>query len=241
MFIWTKESMEWMSKANDYTGYFPKVKDLLMPYLKPDDTILEIACGTGHLAQSLSYSVKEVIALDISHLAVDFTKEQLNERKIENVTALCDDWKNIALGVNPALNAKKIDLVIFSYFGAILENFSLLSRFSPRTIIAILPYSKFNSRYSNSKGDNPGRKKETVENIVSFLDKKKIPFQLIEKELEFGQPFSSYEDALRYTSHYYNHYTQEEARSFLEKTLVQENGTIYLPNKKHIGIFIIHQ
>lgn len=225
MFIWTKESINWLDFANSYTNYSKNLNLKLLPYLKPHYNILEIACGTGHLALELAPHVKSVTAVDISQLSIDFFKEKVKNSSVDNIEIICDDWKNLLD------RGRKFDVVLFSYFGAILEDFKYLKEFTPKTIIPILPYFKPNSRYS--------RKRENVENVENFLKDENINYSLIKITLEYGQPFTHMEDAMKYMSHYYSDFTTEQNSDFLNKNLIKENTYLYLPKQKELGIFII--
>ncbi|MEG1583852.1 MAG: methyltransferase domain-containing protein [Anaerovorax sp.] len=228
--MWSEPSMEWMEKAEEQTKFFGKIGEILAPYLRNSDMICEIACGTGLLAAALSPLVKAIHAVDISPLALDYMAGHLETKNIKNIRPICGDWKHVSLD-------KSYHVVIFSYFSALLEDFSLLQQLASRLIIAILPFSNANSRFS--KDDDSRNQRETAENAVAFLKQQNIPFQLIERELEFGQPFSSYDEAMDFMTYYYPHYSHGDIQHHLNRFLVGEGASLYLPKKKRVGILII--
>lgn len=59
--------------------------ELMHRYLQPDDTVLELACGTGTLAIQIAGWVKEIHAIDISGKMVAAAERKAAERKVENI------------------------------------------------------------------------------------------------------------------------------------------------------------
>lgn len=59
--------------------------ELMHPYLRPDDIVLELACGTGTLAIHIAGWVKEIYAIDISAKMIAAAHRKAAERNISNV------------------------------------------------------------------------------------------------------------------------------------------------------------
>jgi ubiquinone/menaquinone biosynthesis C-methylase UbiE len=83
----------WDKVANKYAASpvkdVPAYEDTLdrtRHYLKPSDRLLEIGCGTGTTALTLSASVQEVIATDISGQMLSIADSKREERGITNVS-----------------------------------------------------------------------------------------------------------------------------------------------------------
>ncbi len=54
-------------------------------YLQPEDTVLELACGTGTLAIQIAGWVKEIQAIDISGKMVAAAEHKAAERAVTNI------------------------------------------------------------------------------------------------------------------------------------------------------------
>ena len=83
----------WDKAANKYAASpvkdIPSYEDTLdrtRHYLKPSDRLLEIGCGTGTTALTLSASVQEVIATDISGQMLSIAESKREDRGITNVS-----------------------------------------------------------------------------------------------------------------------------------------------------------
>lgn len=59
--------------------------EILHKYLQPEDTVLELACGTGTLAIHLAGWVKEIQAIDISAKMITAAQRKAAQRNIANV------------------------------------------------------------------------------------------------------------------------------------------------------------
>ena len=83
----------WDKAANKYAASpvkdIPAYEDTLdrtRHYLKPSDRLLEIGCGTGTTALTLSASVQEVIATDISGQMLSIAESKREDRGTTNVS-----------------------------------------------------------------------------------------------------------------------------------------------------------
>ncbi|WP_207637159.1 class I SAM-dependent methyltransferase [Anaerovorax odorimutans] len=216
--------------ANKKTQYFSKLSIPILEYIEKSDRICEIACGLGFLSMELAKKAKEVLSIDISPEAIDFMNTYLEKNSIKNINTSCGDWRKLC-------KEKVFDVVILSYFGAILNDWSLLKSIASKYIIAILPQTYRKDKVSNE--DLATYNRETVDNVTEFLTEKKIPFKLMKDEIEFGQPFDKIEDAFNFISHYYNISDRNYAKEYLNKNLIKKEGYYYLPKTRKFGIFII--
>lgn len=235
MFFWDEKSIRWMDEAANYTGYYQKLAERISPYLRKDDTVCELGCGTGYLACVLAPKIAHITAVDISDLAIAKFREKLTAAHIDNITPVAADWRTW----QPQGYSKngKFDVVLLSYFNALIRDWPQVLKLAQRGIIAVLPNEESPCRQHNPLfNDEEGR--ETVSNVIPFLKAKSIPYQLLAFDSEFGQPVRDWTDAFEYLSHYY---VGDEAgiKDYLHKHLVEREGRYYLPKLKKSGIIII--
>lgn len=237
MFIWSEKTLNWLENAAEFTGYYESIAKSFRPYLSDQDSLCEIGCGLGYLALACAGSVKHVTAVDISPEAIARTERLLKKHQVSNVTPLTMDWLELP-------EQKQFDIITFSYFSAIKKNWDKLNKLCRKYIIAILANgqsgSNLNCKLYTSQLDSPSGR-ETIFNISAFLDEKGVGYHLIQQELEFGQPLTSYEDGKAYLNRYYKLHKEEDIQAYLDKHLHynQEKGFYYLPKRKKSGILII--
>lgn len=70
-------------------------------YLKPDDRVLEIGCGTASTALELAGNVREIVASDISTKMIEIGRTKAEQAGIANVRLVAADLGDPALGPGP--------------------------------------------------------------------------------------------------------------------------------------------
>ncbi len=147
---------------------------------------------------------------------------------LAGVQTLCD------LGCGPAL----FDFEI----APLVKSIECIDRYLPlcRKLIAVVFQSSDAALFP---GRDRGYVRNTAQNTAEYLDSRGIAYELVWKRQEFGQPFSSLEDARDYIKMYAPDVGTEQAELFLKQRLVKtESPTFpwYLPRKKTVGIFFIN-
>lgn len=241
MLTWDENNIRWMEDAATHTNYYEKLLEYIAPYLKADDQVCEIACGLGHLACAIADQVEYVTAIDISPEVIAKTREKAIRDNIINLSAVECDWRLYKQkGCNENV---KFDVVLLSYFSALKKNWKEISSLSNRLIIAVLANGESGTKlksklYKPIFEDEDKNGRETIYNVVPFLEENNIPYELIECEIEYGQPLQSLEDAYDYVTRYYN-VDETEKNQFLQNRLVSTNDGYYLPKLKKSGILIV--
>ncbi|MEG2144661.1 MAG: hypothetical protein RRY40_04960, partial [Oscillospiraceae bacterium] len=130
--------------------------------------------------------------------------------------------------------------LVLSFFGRITEgdNLERYLSFCKKRLIAVV---NSGSQSAISPTGKSKMQKEFSPKIEAFLDERKIPFKLIEAELEFGQPFKTKAAAVEFIQYYAKGSTMEESRSHADKQLINVDNGYYLPYHKKLGIFIIEK
>ena len=236
---WTEKSARWYEEASEYTGYHDALMEYLGRFLLPQDRCCEIACGTGILVRKTAPHVSSCTANDVDETAVSFLKERLQETGMRKVEVLQGPWQEVLAG-------RCFDVVIASYYGVPVELWDELTKLAGRCFIAICPRSERWKKKHHADGTDlfggdgitAVRKLETPSVIRAFYESRQIPFESLPLDLEFGQPFSSREEAREYVAYYYR-LDGQDADAFLdEKICMKDDGTLYFPKKKEIEMIV---
>jgi len=117
-----------------YTGNYKKRNDLLLtmiePYIPEDCVILDIAAGSGYIANKLLENEKVIKYYwnDINEIIIEDVKQRIDNKKIE--FAIFDANK-------PKINFEEINLFISISLEHITNDKKLLRNLKPNTLIVI--------------------------------------------------------------------------------------------------------
>ena len=222
---WTPDMISFMADASDYGSYFGELASFLSGLLNPSWTVCDAGCGIGQLSVALSPLVKKVVAIDKSAAATDYLKTRISSDGIENVEVLSEDFDNL-----PA--ERRFDAMIFNYFGRTEQILYIAAKHCLRRAIIIRKVYR-NHRFSF--GNYP------IEQVVHPLDG--VEHEEREFSCEFGQPFRSIGDAVRF----FELYSRDEDKSIINEKNVRsrlvETGRpdfpYYLPHLKQSTIYVI--
>ncbi len=262
---WNESSARWYEQASAYTRYHEKLTEHIAPYLSPQASCCELACGTGALARHLAPLTASYTANDIDPQAVAFCRGIQSGHPLPNLEFLEGDWQKVFAG-------RSFDTVIFSYFGAVIRDWEALKKIASHQVIAVVPrYDKEEIRQKKqafsdrsrfrqaalqnvrenrpasdranetekSGGEKKKRPFETMEAIVGFLSEKGVSFETIPLTLEFGQPCRTLEEAEEYVKYYYRFETEEERKEFVRRKFQPADCGYFFSKKKNIGIVVI--
>lgn len=249
---WSAESALWYEKASEYTGYHDKIWQLISSSFRPEFTVCELACGTGTLARKIAPHVMHVTINDVDFDALIHCRQIIVEEDIKNMSIMQGDWKKECVG--------EYDIILFSYFSAIVGDWDKLSERCHQKIIAILPtnqllarrgetqdvrdrtknYPEVSEESSDLKSIHDVSKRETYEDVCHFLDERHIPYEAIPLTIDFGQPFSDLEEAKKYIKYYYEINDEKELEAFIQEKVKPISSGYYFPKIKDIGIVIIN-
>ena len=70
---------------------YPDLINLILTDLKPDNIVLEIACGTGIISLAVSRKVHQVYATDISQAMIDIATTKAKQEKFQNIVFSVQD------------------------------------------------------------------------------------------------------------------------------------------------------
>ncbi len=226
-FNWNAETIRWYQEANEYTGFFKLITELIAPSLVGYSTLCDIGCGLGLMDLELYNSIEHITCIDISQEAIDALKQTLIDRNIANIEARTMDYKDIN---------ENWDIIAISFFGG-----RQLVEFLPRCkkLLAILGDS--NTTELSPERYNPF-KRYTVSEAEQALQLEGIPYSLTHAAFDFGQPLASRKDAANFVLSHSPGINSKDMENFLDERLVEtgeEKYPFYLPRMKSIGIFDI--
>ena len=228
LFEWNDQTIRWYLDAGAYTGFFKELALKILPYLAPDDTLLDAGCGLGRLDFELAPHVSEITAVDLNERAIKKLKQDIESSGIRNISAIREDVSDLK---------KSYDVILMSFFG--YPDMQMLCKHCRRRIIRIVSAGTKSSLYPVRHRLNV---KPTVPIVREELTEQGIEYKLELFSLEFGQPLTSLTDAEKYVLKNAPEAAEEEISEFLSENLTRterEDFPYYLPYMKEVGIFII--
>ena len=99
------------AKYNNYE-YGRKATEALSEMLDEDFEVLEIGAGPGTLTIPFAETVKKVVAIESSEMAVDYLRRNIKESQVENVEIMNRNW----MEVDDREIKDRFDLVVCSHF-----------------------------------------------------------------------------------------------------------------------------
>lgn len=222
-FTWTPEQIRWYENASDFVSFHRQLAGLLIPYLRPTDRVCNWGCGLGRLSQELAAHVSHITCIDSDQAVLASLQRRIKEERIDNITTLLGDaWKI----------EEACDLGLMVFFGKPVELMARCLDHSSRLLIRVV---------------NAGRREgpaggESVQELEKFLSGKGYPYELLEASFEFGQPFSSLEDALAFMEFHKPSEEGEEGEIPVGDKLIpaaSKRFPYYLPKRKDLAIFLI--
>jgi len=228
---WNEQSLRWLLAAGEYTDYNQRMAEILLSYMPERGTVCDIGCGAGLVDLELAKAAGQMTCVDISPVAVEFVKTEAKQRGISNLTAICMDGR--------ALDGSWDTVVTLFHGGG--KAYLDYQKFARHTLLMVT-HGMLSERFG-PENRRPKRCHGT-ELTKQELDVLGVDYELVELELEHGQPFVDRMDAKQFVQTYSMSMEDDELMSYLEEQLVatgSEEYPYYLPKKKKIGLFIIRK
>jgi ubiquinone/menaquinone biosynthesis C-methylase UbiE len=96
--FWDKASAKYSKSPVSDPAAYAHTLDRTRFYLKPDDHMLELGCGTGTTALTLSDQVRHITATDISQNMLDIADRKKHEQGINNVDFVQKSVEDLPFG-----------------------------------------------------------------------------------------------------------------------------------------------
>lgn len=225
---WNARTLQWYADAEEYTGFFRALAAEIAPAVAGVQTLCDLGCGPGLFDFEIAPLVKSVACADTSEAALAFVGERAQALGLHNIFPVLADCEHLS---------GRWDVIFMSFFGS-----RHIDRYLPlcRKLIAVVSQSSDAALFP---GRGRGYVRNTAQNTAEYLDSRRIAYELVWKRQEFGQPFSSLEEARDYVKLYAPDVCTEEAELFLKQRIVKTESPAfpwYLPRKKTVGIFFIN-
>jgi cyclopropane fatty-acyl-phospholipid synthase-like methyltransferase len=227
-FAWNEETIAWFKAASAYTDFHRKLADRLQETVSGAELMYDIGCGLGLLSQELAGEVGRIVGVDMNREALASLEADAAARGIGNISTMHGDCYQ----TEPVC-----DVILMSYFGS-----STLEFFLPfcKQLISIVDLNEGSSM--GGKGLSVSkRRRQTADKLERQLKETGRRYTLEPVSLEFGQPFISKADAMRFLKVHYG-CTTEETEASIDRRLVKAEQALYayyLPYTKHMGLFRI--
>lgn len=220
-----------MRRASEYGDYYKHLAEMVLPYLRGDEHICDAGCGLGYLSLELAPRVRQITAVDADADVIGVLQNNLTERGIPNIKALCAD-------VFEAAPEEPYDAMVFSFFGGMEKIAAIAAAQCRGTVFA---FKKNYSAHRFSAGSYPVGD-DSFASALEWLKTRKIQFRAEEAETESGQPFASLDEARKF----FEIYSRDGDKSaidddFLAERLVKtgrDDYPLYMPHMRKVGFLM---
>ena len=224
-FFWNDDTIRWYLNANAYTGFYNNIAETIKPMLSGCKSLCDLGCGLALFDFAIAPYINSIDCYDINQSALASVSHRLKAAGIQNITAHLKDCNRLS---------GTWDAIYMSFFGS-----RKLDAFLPmcKKLFAVVGIEEqtelFPSAYRRHR-------KNTVDDTIHYLSKHNIPHKLTQHKLEFGQPFTSTDDARHFIRTYSPGITDSELEDFLSHRLTQTGQNdypFYMARTKSFGIF----
>lgn len=241
-FDWSCQSINWYLESEKHTMYHSGIVEELNPFIEGSRTILDIGSGIGSFAIEFSKRGYDVTAIDKSTLAVETLVDKARHMKLRNLKSINISYEDFVFDNN-------YDIVFISYMMGLVnkENITRILKNANKHLILIMPYYRFKNDFSiNELYTELGINIKCLEqlnyiDIINILKKENINYTLKKVKAEFGQPFNTFDETVKFIYHYFNLPQSKSSQidNWVQKKLTDLNGKFYLPNIRESVIIII--
>lgn len=227
---WDCRRFGWYRDSDLYTHFSEHLRSILLPLLPTGGTLCDMGCGAALLDMELAGDFSAITCIDRSETAIHCVREELENRGIRNIEAICMD---------SARTEGKWDVVLAMNYGAEPEKIRHFLDLARDRVILVVRASNVSEIVSNHS-----RKLDCHDLITlpEVLDGEGFSYRSFPIELEHGQPFRSKEEAKKFARLYYGLVESEEIERFIRERLTETEDAdfpFYLPKKKKLGVIEI--
>jgi SAM-dependent methyltransferase len=226
--VYDDESVRWFREASDFTGYGRGMAELLLARMPARGSVCDMGCGAGLVDMELALHVGRITCVDIDPRAAASVAELARARGLANVEAVCADATTLA---------GEWDTVVALFHGGSAFVPGYLAKARDRLILAT---SAGHGGFSAA-----GRGRPTgygPDAVAAHLEELGLAYAAERHSLEYGQPFRTYADAVRFVRTWSPEATDAELDAYLGGALQQtgrEDFPLYLPKRREFVLFVI--
>ena len=220
---WSADAVAFMRDASEYGSFYQKLREILQPYLSKNDTVLDAGCGLGYLAQEIAGDCGRIVAADRAEAAIEAMRQRDLPRNMEIRSA------------DVFMLSERFDVLLCSYFGRSGEILHLRETLAPKKTI-VIQRNCAEHRFSIGAAED----RHGWQGMDACLSERGIPYDKRSVSLEFGQPFRSLADAVRFFN-LYNKSACAVTEEAVAAKLIQikdEKYAFYLPQIREMNIYV---
>lgn len=231
---WTQRRISWYYRAGLHSQYPGKVLDIIKPYLKKEDELLDLGGGPGLFALKLSPLIRQYHCLDTHPLPLKALRKRAREQGQRNITTYKGFWPREHPGV-------QVDITMAAFTtGPMLQEKESLERMvttSRRQLFLIVPGQVEKTTFHWPKrGRLPQNSPCT--NTLQILKELKLTHELHLLDLDFGQPVHNKKEGLDFLVKQLK-IPFKEARSHFFQIAQPYKGGYYLPNSRQTAVILV--
>lgn len=213
MVWWTDRKIEYFDRAARLTDFHRLLADEIEKHISKDERIIEYGAGLGYTTELLWRDGYHIRGIENDERAIESANRRIGYPLIE---------KGDAYG-----EIERSDVILMVFFGRLKEDDNLAHFIGKAP--KIINVSGCHRGYELSK------RRDDTEELSDLLDTLDIPYETVNLEAEFNQPFKDMEEALEW---FQLTYGSKEIRG------IRETGRIDFPiefvNRKRTVITVIN-
>lgn len=223
-FNWNADTIRWYIDADYYSGFYKRITDTIAPAVGGYQSLCDLGCGLGLFDFEAATLFESIECVDINETALAYINKRTAELGIRHIVTHLEDSNRLR---------GQWDVIFMSFFGS-----RDLVRFLPhcKKLFAVVPVAPEPEIFPIKEKIT----KNMAADVIKTLMSEEIDYKLIYRQLEFGQPFVSLDDARRCMKSYAPGISDDEADAFLNSRMQETRGEVYpyyIPRMKSVGIF----
>lgn len=225
MIDWTPDGIAFLKDAAMFTGFYDELASHAIEFSSKGDSVCDAGCGIGMLSGALSKRERIVTGVDVSHDAIQAA------RKITDEGSGLQFWEKDVFAMS---KSAVFDSMVFCFFGSVRETLRVAYGHCKGYVVMFRKNWRMR-RFTTSPQPNHRIRFTEAEDELKELG---IPFDSHSFDLEMGQPFRCFDDALKFFSLYGKDPDPGLIRSRLTATDSKE-FPLFLPERKSVGLIAI--
>lgn len=222
-FLWTKEQIRFLLDASEKSDYDRLLAERIRSAAPNAESICDAGCGLGGLSMELAARFSSVTAVDCSENALRCLRERAEKTKNLNI---------LQADLSEYVPESPFDAMVFCYFGQTEQILEIARRCCTGTVL-LVKRNYDTHRFSLRAGRHH---RDTADSAAAFLHAQGIVFRREDLETEFGQPFRSLSDAVRFFTLYGGESVSEAAVRKRLQTTSDPEFPYYFPQKKRVSL-----